>query len=153
MIYNFHMLEREYFSIGEKRIGSHEAIFLIGIIAWFIGAAIKIESDSMDFSGNEAALFASLHRTAPEAETPVFLIDMEAPKISIKQISGGYVLAEALDNIGVTQIDIFEDGELKISCFDGASCAYKPSSGPHDISAKAYDAAGNLGTAEISVNR
>ena len=147
------MLEREYFSIGEKRIGSFEAIFLIGIIAGFVGAVIKIESDAIDFSGNEAALFASVNKTMPEVETPVLSIDLEAPQVNIKQITGGYVLAEASDNIGVTQIDIFENDSLKISCFDAAFCAYKPSSSSRDISAKAYDAAGNSGTAEISVNR
>jgi len=147
------MLEREYFSIGEKRIGSFEAIFLIGIIAGFVGAVIKIESDAIDFSGNEAALFASVHKTMPEVETPVLSIDLEAPQVNIKQITGGYVLAEASDNIGVTQIDIFENDSLKISCFDAAFCAYKPSSSSRDISAKAYDATGNSGTAKSSLGR
>src|SRR3989338_2087589 len=136
MIYNFHMLEREYFSIGEKRIGSFEAIFLIGIIAWFVGAVIKIESDAIDFSGNEAALFASVNKTMPEVETPVLSIDLEAPKVNIKQITGGYVSAGASDNVGVTQIDIFDGESLKISCF-----------------AKAYDATGNSGTAKSSLGR
>jgi len=153
MIYNFHMLEREYFSIGEKRIGSFEAIFLIGIIAWFVGAVIKIESDAIDFSGNEAALFASVNKTMPEVETPVLSIDLEAPKVNIKQITGGYVSAGASDNVGVTQIDIFDGESLKISCFDEAFCAYKPSSSSRDISAKAYDATGNSGTAKSSLGR
>ncbi|OGF51549.1 hypothetical protein A3I27_01605 [Candidatus Giovannonibacteria bacterium RIFCSPLOWO2_02_FULL_43_11b] len=154
------MLEKEYFSIGEKRIGSWEAIFLIGIIAGFVGAVIKIESDAIDFSGNEAALAVSFPRSASrspsegtEENSVISTVDIEAPEVNVKQISGGYVSAEASDNIGVTQIDIFEDEALKISCFDEAFCAYKPSSGSRGISAKAYDAVGNSGMAEIYVSR
>ncbi|OGF69587.1 hypothetical protein A3H65_01070 [Candidatus Giovannonibacteria bacterium RIFCSPLOWO2_02_FULL_45_14] len=154
------MFEREYFAIGKRRIGSLEAIFLIGIIAGFVGAIIKIESDAIDFSGGEAAMAGLFPRSASRApsggteeSSVISTVDIEAPEVVIKQISGGYVSAESSDNIGVTQIDIFEDESLKISCFDEAFCAYKPSSDSRDISAKAYDAAGNFGTAEISLAR
>jgi len=154
------MFEREYFAVGKRRIGSLEAIFLIGIIAGFVGSVVKIESEAIDFSGGEAVLAVSFPRSASrvpsdgtEESSIIPKVDVEAPKVNIKQISGGYVSAEASDNIGVTQIDIFENESLKISCFDGAVCAYKPSSGSRDISAKAYDAVGNFGTVEISLAR
>lgn len=160
MVYNSYMLDKEYFSIGKKRIGSLEAIFLIGIIAGFVGAVIKIESDAIDFSGNEAIVVASFPRSASRASSSSEAAsiqssnaDTEVPIVTIKQISGGYVSVEASDNIGVTQIDIVDGESLKISCFDGAFCAYKLSAGSHNISAKAYDVAGNSGTVSISVNR
>jgi len=65
------------------------------------------------------------------------------------------VTVSATDNVAVTQTELYLDGVLKSSSTNG-SLTYrwntrKESNGAHSLTAKAYDAAGNVGTTSISV--
>jgi hypothetical protein len=61
----------------------------------------------------------------------------------------------ASDNIGVTRMQLYVDGLLKVdklaSVISWPWNVKKESNGEHIISSKAYDAAGNIGTASITV--
>jgi thermitase len=83
--------------------------------------------------------------------------DMIAPSVSITSpVSGGWlgpdtvVKVTASDNVGVTQVSLYVDGGLQAT---DSSAPYtfvlngkKFSRGPHVVTAKAWDAAGNLAT-------
>jgi hypothetical protein len=86
--------------------------------------------------------------------------DTEAPKISITAPLNGASLrrskititAEASDNVGVTRVEFYVDNIRR--CTDKAPpyrCSWSPGSGPSRtvrLDAKAYDAAGNIGSAQ-----
>jgi hypothetical protein len=65
--------------------------------------------------------------------------------------------ASASDNAGVAQVSFYVDGVLR--CTDTAApytCAWnarKAAAGSHIIQAKAWDAAGNMGTASVTVTK
>ncbi|MBI4510266.1 MAG: Ig-like domain-containing protein [Deltaproteobacteria bacterium] len=91
----------------------------------------------------------------PAREDPI------APQVSITSPSNGAVLepgfavkANATDNIGVLKVEFYIDGSLMST--DGSSpyeftTSTRLADGKHAIMAKAYDAKGNSGQAEISV--
>lgn len=95
------------------------------------------------------------------------IADTTAPTVAITNPANNSVLpsrgnasvnATASDNVGVTEIDILLDGVLRASCLNATSCSYsinvkKISSGSHTITANAYDAAKNKGTASITVTK
>lgn len=65
------------------------------------------------------------------------------------------VVASGQDNVGITKMELFIDGQLKGTSSSG-SISYnwnsrKASRGIHTITVKAYDAAGNMGQSSISV--
>ena len=79
--------------------------------------------------------------------------DVTAPTVSAKVTGTSATLtftATATDNVGVTRVDYYVDGALKgsataspyTSTFDSTTAA----NGSHTLVAKAYDAAGNVGT-------
>jgi hypothetical protein len=63
----------------------------------------------------------------------------------------------ASDNVGVTRVDIYVDGSLKASLTSAPYTtkwnARRADNGPHTITARAYDAKGNMGLASITVNK
>jgi len=67
------------------------------------------------------------------------------------------ITVSASDNIGVTRMQLYVDGLLRVdkqaSKISWPWNVKKASSGEHIISSKAYDAAGNVGTASITVNK
>lgn len=74
-------------------------------------------------------------------------------------VSGGFVTitVSATDNLAVKKVEIYVDDVLQVTDTT-APYTYKwalrkASSGTHTISAKAYDLAGNVGTASISVTK
>lgn len=93
--------------------------------------------------------------------------DNQAPVVTINQPADGAVLksrgtlrilAEASDNAGVAQIDMFFNGVLQRSCFNSDSCSVNIdlkdiASGIHIIAARAYDKANNMGSDSVTVTK
>ncbi len=84
--------------------------------------------------------------------------DTQAPTVSITAPSSGStvsstisVQASASDNVGVTEVQFLLDGSVSAtdlsSPYTWSWNTASSSNGPHTLSAKAYDAAGNVGTA------
>lgn len=90
------------------------------------------------------------------------LADTVAPVVSITGIttSGGgnskqaNVSVSATDNVGVSRVELFVDGKLFATKtappFSFAVSLRQYTTGPHPVQAKAYDAAGNVGTSAQS---
>jgi hypothetical protein len=84
--------------------------------------------------------------------------DTQPPTVAITNPVNGAKLGvntkvnvSASDNVGLTQVSIYIDGVLQYTA-SGAPCVYnwntkKLAPGSHVITAKAWDAAGNIGTA------
>jgi PKD repeat protein len=88
--------------------------------------------------------------------------DIEKPQVWFTTPSDGAevsrsvtLTAQAIDNVGVVQVAIYTDGELRCSGTTGASCSWnlrKETAGPHPVTAEATDAAGNRETTSITLN-
>ena len=89
--------------------------------------------------------------------------DTQPPVVSITSPVGGAtvsgttsVAASATDNVGVTRVDFYLDNVLQFSSAGSPSFRWNTTAvanGAHTLSAKAYDAAGNVGTsANVGVN-
>ncbi|MCL5410906.1 MAG: S8 family serine peptidase [Patescibacteria group bacterium] len=92
--------------------------------------------------------------------------DTTAPTVSINQPSGGAsvkigskttITATAKDNLAVTKVEFYVDGKLIATDTSSPysvswSVNRKNTIGAHNITAKAYDAAGNTNSSTISVN-
>src|SRR5206468_1899314 len=105
-------------------------------------------------AGNVASASVSVTRPAPA--------DTTAPTVSIAAPAGGstvsgvvQVQASAADDVGVTKVELSVDGTLKSTLttspwsfgLDTSTLA----AGAHTLGVKAYDAAGNGSSAQISV--
>ena len=88
--------------------------------------------------------------------------DITPPVVSITSPADGAHLSKlvkinvlASDNIGVTRMQLYIDGLLRVDTSASAISlpwnVRKESSGEHIISSKAYDAAGNIATASITI--
>jgi hypothetical protein len=83
-------------------------------------------------------------------------VDQTRPTVSITKPANGstvsgtvLVTAQAADNVGVSRVELYRDGSLLIA--NTASTLWNSNSvrnGEHSIYAKAYDAAGNVGTSD-----
>jgi chitinase len=66
------------------------------------------------------------------------------------------VQGSALDNVAVTKVEFYVDGQLNgsstLAAFSFAWNTVAASNGTHTLAVKAYDAAGNVGSASISVS-
>lgn len=90
--------------------------------------------------------------------------DTTPPTVTITNPVGGSTIgnstsiaASSTDNVGVTRMQVYIDGQLKTSS-TSSSISYswnsrKASRGVHTITVKAYDAAGNLGQTTNSVTK
>ena len=89
--------------------------------------------------------------------------DTTPPVVSITQPPDGSpvgrkvtINVKASDNVGVSKIELFIDGVFKSAVSSGTTLSYnwntnKVLRGPHIISAKAYDSAGNVSTHSVTV--
>ena len=113
---------------------------------------------AVDVTGN-------LGTSWPVGVTVANVIDTLAPAVTISSPLDGAtvngkvnVKAAASDNVAVTRFELYIDGVLKASSSTGGvslNCNVNPQvkAGPHTITAKAFDGAGNIGTASITVFR
>ena len=104
--------------------------------------------------GTSATISVNVSNTVSDTSSPTASITAPASNSTVSGTTN--VTASASDNVGVTKVEFYVDGALKTT--DTAS-PYSYSwnttglaNGTHSIYAKAYDAAGNVGTsATISV--
>lgn len=88
----------------------------------------------------------------PDTEKPTVNFTAPTANESVSDIETA--TADAHDNIGVTKVEFYLDGSLKMPdteapynySFDSKTLT----NGTHSLSAKAYDAAGNIGTATVT---
>ena len=102
------------------------------------------------------------YRTALAATNSISA-DKTAPTVSIASPTPGAVVSGVLqvtgpaaDNVAVMRAELWIDGNLDSTCASSAfSCAWNSSAyavGSHALAVKAYDAAGNAGSATETVN-
>ncbi len=95
----------------------------------------------------------------PTSATPK---DTIAPTVSISSPANGakigngtYISASSSDNVGVKKMEVYIDGVIKASSVTNSIAytwtSYYAAAGSHLIAIKAYDAAGNVGQASVSV--
>jgi poly(hydroxyalkanoate) depolymerase family esterase len=114
------------------------------------GATGAFSEDHNIYSSFYAAQFFGLLAASEGGDTVPPVVSLTAPA-SGQTVSGAIaVTASASDNVGVTRVDFFVDGALKGS---DTTAPYSITvdttaltSGSHAISAKAFDAANNVGT-------
>lgn len=99
------------------------------------------------------------------AVTPPNPSDTTSPTVSFSAPADGSTIGKkmtitvaATDNVGVAKIELYIDGMLKSSLSGGTSLTYnwntvKVAAGTHTIMANAYDAAGNIGTAKMTLHK
>lgn len=119
--------------------------------------AYKFHVKAFDYSGNFAT----------STQVTVTLVDGTAPIANITSPQNGATIpssgnttiaATATDNIKVTKIVLMRDATTLKTCTNVNSCSISVknstfTSGPHTITAKAYDAANNIGTKVINVTK
>lgn len=111
--------------------------------------------NSSDAAGNvgSASVTVNVNNT-PVLDTQPPTVSIISPAIGVR-LNGNTVqiTASATDNVGVTQVSIYVDGV--VLCTDTTSpyaCSWsfkKATTGSHNLSARAWDAAGNFGSATV----
>jgi subtilisin family serine protease len=120
-------------------------------------------SHTLTVTASDAAGNAGSASVAVSINNPI-VADTTPPVVAItspangSRVSGNVSIAvKATDNVGVTQVSIYIDGVLKTN---DTSSPYtygwntrKAATGTHTITAKAWDAAGNVTSTSITVSR
>jgi len=134
-------------------------------VEYYVDGALKgsATASPYTFAFNSAAvtngthsLVAKAYDTAGNVGTSAavaFIVDTTAPSVAPKITGTAGILtftATATDNIGVTKVEYYVDGALKgnatASPHTLAFSSTALANGSHNLVAKAYDAAGNVGT-------
>ncbi len=109
--------------------------------------------------GSSAAVAVTVSNTVTTRDTVLPVATFTSPSNGAT-VSGSKVAisANATDNVGVVEMDIYIDGVLKTTSTSGSVSTTwntngKVKSGSHTITVKAYDAAGNVGTSSITVTK
>lgn len=118
--------------------------------------------NASDPAGNTSAMSSSVNATTqsppPPTDTTPPVVSITAP-VNGSRVSGTNITirVSASDNVGVARVLIYVDGKLlatdTASPYTASWNIKKVSSGNHTIMANAYDAAGNMATASISVTK
>ena len=124
------------------------------IVAYAYDAAGNYSSRSLTVNVANAAAVAP-PVPAPVADTVTPVVSITNPLASARVSGNISVQAKGTDNIAVTNLKLYIDGQLK-STVSGSSLMYKwntkqASWGAHTLKVEARDAAGNLATHEIQV--
>jgi subtilisin family serine protease len=133
--------------------------------ATFANGSHTLMVNAYDSSGNMGSSSISVN-----VNNVVAIADTTAPTVHIMQPANGasissistasgqvQITVSATDNVAVSQVSVYIDGTLK--CTDTAApytCTWnskKVSSGPHTISATAWDTIGNSATASVTVSK
>jgi subtilisin family serine protease len=110
-----------------------------------------------DAAGNSAQSSQVTVTVSNSADTtaPIATILKPGDGSSISGINSVSISASASDNVGVAKMELYVDGSLKSTAADGSISwswnTKKAAAGTHVITVKAYDAAGNVGTAFSTV--
>jgi hypothetical protein len=114
---------------------------------------------AFDAAGNSATYAAMVtvnNVVISDSQPPV--VSVTSPTNGARVVNQVQISVAASDNVGVAQVSIYVDGVL-LSTDTSAPYTYtwsakRVASGTHTISAKAWDAAGNVSTsASVTVNR
>lgn len=111
--------------------------------------------DAAGNAGQSSQVTVTVSAATADTVAPVVSITKPADGSSITKLNNVTITATATDSVGVTKMDIYVDGALK-STVAGSSISWtwntkKATTGTHVITVKAYDAAGNAGTATSTV--
>jgi subtilisin family serine protease len=131
--------------------------------AWDTGSlgngTYYLKAVAYDAAGNSgsSSQVAVTVAAAGDTTAPQVTILKPVDGSSISSLSRVSIAATASDNVAVTRMELYVDGTLKSSSSTGTISwnwnTKKISTGAHSIQTKAYDAAGNIGTASITVYR
>lgn len=111
--------------------------------------------DSANNAGS-ATLSVTVATSAPTADSVAPSVQLQNPLNNTTLATPNVIISgTATDNVGVTQVSVFIDEVLGAS-FSGGAFSYqwnakKSGSGLHTITVRAWDAAGNIGLASVSV--
>jgi chitinase len=115
---------------------------------YFAATAYDVYGDESDFS-NEVSYVVPAADTTP----PTVAITSPAGGASVPKKSTVTINATASDDVGVTKVEFYVNGQL--TCSDTAAsytCAWKVPAAPgrtYQLQAKAYDAQGNVSSSNI----
>lgn len=123
-----------------------------------VNGSHALQSKAYDAAGNvgtSSAVTVTVNNIA-DLTAPSVIINKPAANSTLPSKGNTQISVRASDNVGVTEIDILFDGVLRVTCVGITTCntnmnMRKVSSGPHTITANAFDAAGNKGTTSITV--
>ncbi len=127
--------------------------------AWISTAAANgshtLTAKAYDAAGNVGS--ASVAVTVKNSDTTPPTAKISSP-LAGATVSGTAVAVSgtAADNVGVTKVELYVDGTLytstTASAFNFSWNSTTKANGSHSLMVKAYDAAGNTGSASVSVN-
>ena len=92
-------------------------------------------------------------------------VDSEAPRVVLVGLADGMTIGtkltvqvQATDNVGISRLELYLDGVLKVARDGIAALTFvwntrKLGAGAHEIKALAFDAAGNVGEARVTMYR
>lgn len=114
---------------------------------------VTVKATDIVASTYMASTSAYVSIQAPDIISPV--VSMVSPADGSKIGKKVNIQAKASDNVGVTKMELYIDGVLTLVTTSSAITwswnTIKTSTGPHTISVKAYDGAGNAGESSIVV--
>ncbi len=123
----------------------------VELITWF---NINKETDWRVNSSSESLEAFRAAVAAPDTEAPSVTIDSPAPGASLSDVVT--VSATAADNAGVDRVELYVGDNLvetrAAAPFDFQLATRVFADGSYPLRVKAYDAAGNVATAEVSVS-
>ena len=118
----------------------------------------KLEAKAYDTSNNisVSTIYVTVSNVIQDTTPPTVSITSPADDTIVPKKGKLLISVTAQDNVKVTQIDLFINYGLITSCFNTNACFInfnlaKLKAGTHNITAKAYDARNNIGTAGISI--
>lgn len=116
-----------------------------------------IQARATDTSGNtgtSSSVSVTTSNVAPDTTAPTISITTPAAGSTISLTTS--VSATASDSLGVTKVELYVDSTLKstdtIAPYDFSLDTTTITNGTHTLMAKAYDAAGNVGSGSVSVS-
>jgi hypothetical protein len=107
-----------------------------------------------DQVANNTLTYEVVGAAPTDADAPLVSITAPANGATVKKNATTYISADAFDNIGVTQLDYWVNGQLVCSTAPGTACAWHVPNkrASFTIAVTAYDAVGNSATDTITVN-
>lgn len=123
-----------------------------------VNGAATLSALAYDTSGNQASS-ALVNVTVNNSVVPA---DTTAPSATVTNPADGVnignkltVGASAKDNVGVTKMELYFDGQLfatsNSTTISASKNTRKAARGAHTVTVRAYDAAGNVGTQSITI--
>ena len=112
----------------------------------------SLAATAKDSSGNTASVYLSvLVDNVVDMQSPV--ITITSPKDASKVTSNVSVTVTASDNVGVSKVELYVDGNLQAAStsapFNTKWNTTKATRGAHTLFCKAYDRAGNAGVSQV----